>query len=337
MLHFVLELNFVGFLTSLFLLAFANVTYAGGAHVYISAGSSLVSWNTEYRNIITKVHLHPDFPCVGTKITFTYEDQKEGDSVATTTEHSNTAIIEEVGARWLNGKSVYDCGTYAKYASKNRELKYAVIVISTPDGETHERKVALNFQSNEPIVSSDESLPWDWEFFAQPTSNPAPSGNINAWVLNQEVVPLDSRKVTVKWGAFDGYPGTFTIYVKSESNKNDWEEKFDGSKGPSATFTLRAEQDYHIKVHGCMDKFGTCVDSNVLLLPKIQIQENKVVFPSPSTIAEPSSDSNTEQLNKKVEDLQNQLEESKKTQSVLEQRINGLVDFIKKLFPFFNK
>lgn len=324
-------------LGSLFLLAslvFVSPVSAGGGHVYIDLGSTLSSWNnpSSPRQIVAKVHLHPDVPCIGTKITFKYENPKDGDSYTTGAPKGNTFTITEEGRRWLNGRSVYDCGTYAKYTSSNRELKYAIIVVTTPKGDITERKVALNFQSNEPIQSAGDSLPWDNEVFNTPTHSPY----INIWVLNQEVVPLDSRKVTVKWGAFEGYPGTFTIYVKSASNKNDWEEKFDGSKGPSATFTLRADQDYHIKVHGCMDKFGTCVDSNVLLLPKIQVKENKVVYPSPSTVTEPSSDSNTDELNQKIENLQNQLDQSKKTQNILEQRINDLLNFIKRLFPFFN-
>ncbi len=53
---------------------------------------------------------------------------------------------------------------------------------------------------------------------------------------------------------------------------------------------------------------------------------------SPSPIGE---NKQVDELNKKVNDLQNQLDQSKKTQSVLEQRISNLVDFIKRLFPFF--
>src|SRR3989338_532474 len=129
------------------------------------------------------------------------------------------------------------------------------------------------------------------------TTNPTPPpANITARIANQQFVEQYSRQVTVKWGAFDGYPGTFTIYVKATTNKNDWEQKFDGSKGPSATFNLKADQDYHIKVHGCMDKFGTCVDSNILLLPKLQKQEN----PNPTISPAPSGDNkNVEELNKK--------------------------------------
>lgn len=57
---------------------------------------------------------------------------------------------------------------------------------------------------------------------------------------------------------------------------------------------------------------------------------------TPTITPSPAPDnSKVEELSQKVEDLQNQLEQSKKDQSFLEQRVNDLVDFIKKIFPFF--
>lgn len=167
-----------------------------------------------------------------------------------------------------------------------------------------------------------------------PTSPPA---TINAWILRQNLVGQNSREVTVKWGAFGGNQGTFTIYAKA-ANKSTWDEKFDGSKGPSATFTIKANQDYHVKVYGCMDKFGTCVDSNTLLLPKMQTDDGKVIIPKPiESVSSTPANNNDEvaALNKKVASLEGKLAESQKKQNVLEQRIGDLINFIKRLFPFF--
>lgn len=171
-----------------------------------------------------------------------------------------------------------------------------------------------------------------------PVGNPipssAPSASINAWILNQEVSSdASNRQVTVKWGAFDGNPGTFTIYGRLATNKNNWDKLSENQRGPSAQVTIPAYEDYYIKVSGCQDKIGTCADSNVLLLPKFQKQDGKVVIQSPSPVSDENS--KVEELNKKVENLQTQLDQSKKAQSVLEQRINDLVSFIKNLFPFF--
>lgn len=46
-------------------------------------------------------------------------------------------------------------------------------------------------------------------------------------------------------------------------------------------------------------------------------------------------ESNNKELEQKIANLEAQLEESKKEQNILAQRINDLVSFLKKLFPFF--
>ncbi|RJQ38498.1 hypothetical protein C4559_01775 [Candidatus Microgenomates bacterium] len=161
----------------------------------------------------------------------------------------------------------------------------------------------------------------------------ASSISINAWILNQQTSDASNRQVTVKWGAFDGNPGTFTIYGRLTSNKNNWDKLLENQKGPSAGVTIPADKDYYLKVSGCKDKIGTCADSNVLLLPKFQEQDGNIIIQNPSTVS--NEDSKVKELNNKVENLQNQLDQSKKNQFVLEQRINDLVNFIKKLFPFF--
>lgn len=57
--------------------------------------------------------------------------------------------------------------------------------------------------------------------------------------------------------------------------------------------------------------------------------------PTPIISSVPIADEQkTEELNKRINDLQDQLDQSKKKQTVLEQKINDLINFIKKLFPF---
>jgi hypothetical protein len=58
--------------------------------------------------------------------------------------------------------------------------------------------------------------------------------------------------------------------------------------------------------------------------------------PSPSVISTPQADNGkVEELNKKVQNLQYQLDQSVKKQNILEQRITELVNWIKSVFPFF--
>lgn len=54
-----------------------------------------------------------------------------------------------------------------------------------------------------------------------------------------------------------------------------------------------------------------------------------------TSIASVSDSAESENLNKKVADLEKQLEESQKRQSILEEKISQLVSFLKSIFPFF--
>lgn len=72
----------------------------------------------------------------------------------------------------------------------------------------------------------------------------------------------------------------------------------------------------------------------MLFVPKINNDSGKVI-PLPVPSSSPS-DVKKDDLAKKVASLEAQLAESKKEQNILSQRVNDLVNFIKKLFPFFN-
>lgn len=424
-------MNLTKALGSLFLLAtltFVPSVLAGGGPVYISLGSTLASWNnpSSPRQIVAKVHLHPDVPCVGTKVTFKYEDQKDGDNVSTGAD-GNAYVIQEVGARWLNGKSVYDCGTYAKYTSKNKELKYGIIIVSTPKGEIHKRKVALNFQNNDPIISSDDTLPWDNEISAANLSTPtnlrvtqiettadpntrnvhimwdpvkgatsyviyknagssyyyhttvdtnlyemkinknsvfyisvsakkndvestrsqvltidlaqekisdsAPSGNIYIKVGAQKYLGGPKRQVTLSWSSVSNAV-KYNVYARLADTK-DYGAAIEGTGSLSTQVGINAFLDYYVKVDACNS--AGCVSSNEVFVPKMKKEDGgTVIIPSPSTVATSSiNNSSTDELNKKLENLQNQLEESKQRQGILETRLNQLISWIKSILPFF--
>lgn len=341
-------MNLIKVLGSLFLLAaltFVPSAFAGGQLVDLNADSyGATNSDGTYGRIMRFVWRGA--PCEGTEVTFKFVDPKDGDYVMTTSGNATFVFTKDRQPYYKNGEQV--CGTNAKMGSKVLGERNVTVMVKSGssvwadspvikvdfDGQYH----AGNSTNGYNYMSSQDD-PYYALIQSQQTSNPTPpSATINAWLLKQELSGGNSRKVTIKWSAFDGYSGTFKVYAKSTSNKNNWEESFDGSKGPSADITLKADQDYHLKINGCMDKWGTCVDSNVLTLPKLQRNEGgTIVVPSPSTIitTPAPTNSNVEDLNKKVENLQTQLDQSKKTQSVLEQRINDLVNFIKKLFPFF--
>ena len=325
-------------LGSLFLLGslvFVSPVFAGGQMVAVYADpDGAVNNNGLYLRVI-RVYLNPTIPCKGTALTFHFNKPEDGDYIATGSNTSTFTMPED--------RSDSGCHTYAKMGSmvkgvrqiqvdaRNGDTRYTGSAIMVDfDGEYHGDN-----ETNGYMYRSSTDDPYS-SLVTNSTNPTPPPANINAWVLSQQLDGSNNRHVMIKWGAFDGHSGTFTIYGRLTSNKNNWEKLSEGQRGPSAIINLKANEDYYIKVSGCMDKFGTCVDSNTLLLPKLQKQEGKIAFPSPSNVATPSTDnSKVDELNQKVENLQNQLDQSKKTQSVLEQRVNDLVSFIKRLFPFF--
>ncbi len=332
---------------SLFLLAslvFVPPVFAGGGGVYVDVTKT----DDPLANIV-RVYINPAlYTCKGINVSLSFLVPEDGDRISGSDSNGSSTINNDPEYASINGKEYLRCSTYLKVYTAHTKLNRILnIYLKGMAGES--RQIAFS-AGYEPDYNSSLLLPWEDSNYSapvpQPSNEPVPSANINVWLLDQRFVGQNKREVTVKWGAFGGHSGTFTIYAK-QANKNDWDEKFDGSKGPSATFNIKANQDYQIKVNGCMDKWGICVDSNIINLPgakdDIAYQDfhpkNDVSYVSPTPTAD---NNNVDQLNeqssslsKKVENLQNQLDQSKKTQGVLEQRINDLVNFIKRLFPFF--
>lgn len=328
--------NFLAGLLLISSLLFASPALAGGGAVYVNVTKT----DDPLANIV-RVYINPaQYTCKGINVSLSFATPEDGDRISGSDSNGSSTINSDAEYVTVNGKEYLRCSTYLKVYTAQTKLNRILNVKLNVGGES--RQIAFS-PGYEHEYNSSLLLPWEDISYSAPNPQPinelAPSANINAWVLRQELVEGNKRKVIVKWSAFDGFSGTFKVYVKSASNKNDWEESFDGSKGPSAEISLKANQDYHIKINGCMDKFGTCVDSNVLTLSKLQNDENKEIVldqkpsPTPTPIVDDSKSDET--LNQKVASLEAQLEQSKKEQNILAQRINDLVNFLKKIFPFF--
>lgn len=312
---------------------------AGGQLFDLTADTN--GWKSDIgygRNV--RVFINPSFPCKGTELTFKFIDPKDGDYIATGDGNTGTYVLKDDG---ING-----CSTYAKMASKNSETRQitvtgkngdrvweapnAPVILVDFDGQYH----AGNAYNGYNYRSSTEN-PYGSSINAVPTTLPVPSGSITVSVLSQERVAPYSRKVVIKWSSLDGNSIFYDIYATPSDEKN-WEQLLSDQGGPSATLDIRADKDYFVKVQGCIRKVGNCVDSNVLFVPKTQNDDRTVITPKPiqSISTGPTNDTGQiEELNKKVSQLEGKLEESNKNQSALEQRINELVAFIKRLFPFF--
>lgn len=309
----------------------APLTLAGGQLVHLTADTEGWSTNSDLYGRVMRVSLNPDFPCKDTEITFRFIEPKDGDVVST----------EDGGATYTGRENTTDytthCSTYAKLSSKvkgerlvtvdvkngSRVWKDSPVIMVHFDGEYHPDNHYGQYAYSTPKGSTVVINP-------TPPTNPFKDGKIEVRLLNQEMVSNSTRVVTIKWGAFGGSPTTSKIY--GSTDKTNWDFLVDDQRGPSASLKL-TNQDYFIKLNGCVHKYGTCVDSNVLFIPKLNTDSgNVIITPPPSS--SPSGVENDD-LAQKVASLEAQLAESKKEQSILEQRVNDLVNFIKNLFPFF--
>lgn len=172
---------------------------------------------------------------------------------------------------------------------------------------------------------------------SQVTSPPKPStpgGDIYLKVGVQRYVGEPKRYVYLSWNKVEGAV-KYNVYTRL-SDMNEYGAAIVGTGSLSTEIGINAFLDYYAKVNAC-NSVG-CISSSEVFIPRMKKEEGGVVVaPSPSTVitVPPTNNSNVEELNKKVGSLQNQLEASKKKQNTLEQRINDLVSFIKRFFPFF--
>lgn len=309
----------------LFLLAslvFVSPVLAGGGPVEFTIDPSQGQALNPGEQYIVYARVYADGPyptyCKNCFIKLALQNPQEGDYLA-----QNDGVTNDEGR------------IYAEVISKvpgNRTIYVSELRNTDGARRTANSSVVLNYTGESILPPNPTPTP-------TPPSTPAPSAEINVWLLSQQLDRSTNRNIVIKWSAFDGNPGTFTIYGRATSNKNNWDKLLDGQRGPSATINIRADEDYYIKVNGCQDKAGTCVDSDILLITKLQGKDGKIVSPqNPNLIISPTPNGDNkrvDELNKRVENLQNQLEESKQRQSFLEIRLNQLVSWIKSIFPFF--
>lgn len=327
---------------SLFL--FAAKSLAGGQLVSLDA-DSYGSTNSDgtYGRIMRVVS--QAFPCEGTEVTFKFVDPKDGDYVMTSSGNATFVFTKDRQPYYQDGESV--CGTTAKMGSKVLGERNVTVTVKNGnsvwadppvikvdfDGQYH----SDNFYNGYSYSSSQDHLSYRLthpQTTPNPTPYPAPTGTLTVNVLSQQIIQPNNRTVLLKWSALEGGSIFYDIYGKSTKDAG-WQRLLSDQGGPSATVTIKANEDYSIKVQGCIRKVGNCVNSNELLLTKIHKQEGKVVIPQVTSIAANTDNQQVEELNKKVGELEGKLAESQKRQNALELAFNNLVSWLKTHIPFF--
>ncbi|OGE26520.1 hypothetical protein A3H85_00390 [Candidatus Daviesbacteria bacterium RIFCSPLOWO2_02_FULL_40_8] len=318
-----------------------TVILAGGPVGQIQADTQ--GWRSDIgygRNI--RFFLGLGTPCLGTQVTFKFTDSQPNDYIMTSS-GNETVIMDE------------SCGVYAKMASLNLATRSVTAIVKAGDktytdpyiptikvdfdGQYHTDSAYDNYSYRTSVEDpyKDYRNPTDY-----PTVKPLPTiqDDIKVWLLNQKadasVNKYGGRTATVKWSAvnIDGYKVLYDIYITESGGKTSIRQS---EYGPSAVLYLESDKDYTVKVKACINKVGSCKDSNAIVIPKFENKNGVFVTPSvtPMISVAPEQDQTTDQLNQKINDLQNQLNESKKQQGLLETRLNDLINFIKNLFPLF--
>lgn len=342
----------LAFLTGLFLFSLTTTQIlAGGWPISTWSWDNPDAWKPDYKLTYVRVHLAPDVPCKGTTVTFKYENPQAGDNVSAGGENGSFTFTEDgYKVSKYNGARIPDCTTYAKFMSSNNVLKYGIAEFKTAEGKAYSTKFALNFQLSSPSnTDSEEKYPLPWEEdYAKKAASPSPAtyslpkGDISVWILNQQFIAPNMRQVTIKfgWPETEGNIG-YNIFIRKENEKT-WEKQLTGERGPSAKLNIKDNGDYYIKVQGCLDKIGTCVDSKDLFIPKLkktgepkqkienEQEQDKKLVPTTTIVS-----SDAAKLQQRVDDLQKKLEESQQRQSVLEARFNQVLSWIKSVFPLF--
>lgn len=224
---------------------------------------------------------------------------------------------------------------------------YAKVISKVPGNRTIYVSELRNTDGTRIIANSTVVLNYTGEFLLpSPTPSPTPSpssqpqpiippeGSIYVKVGTQRYVEGPKRYVYLSWNKVEGAV-KYNVYVRLSDIK-EYGGALVGTGSLSTEVGINAFLDYYVKVDAC--NTAGCISSSEVFVPRMKKEEGGViVVPPPSTvITTPSpNNSNIEELNKKVENLQSQLEESKQKQNFLESRLNQLISWIKSIFPFF--
>lgn len=231
-----------------------------------------------------------------------------------------------------------------KIVSNVPEIRTVYAEVTLPDGTVYTSSSAiLNF--------TGKLLYWTYDGYKTPEEIAAiPKIHVDIPAIEitdfSRLINNNQRIVTFKVTG----PKDTLLDIWAKADGEEYQDNASGAQTSSgvAWAYVDAKKNYTFKARSCNEKacsdFGNEVSLSLGALaykPTI-VKQNDISSNEPASITPPqvfisklNSSSETAQLNKKINDLQNQLEQSKQKQNTLEQRITDLVNFIKSLFPFF--
>lgn len=212
---------------------------------------------------------------------------------------------------------------YAKVVSKTAGNRIIFAEVTLPDGSIYiSSKAILNYSSGQstPSIYPDSGKPISGDLVVTVSSQN---------LLNDPSYKGKPREVFIKWNDLLG-ADYYEVYLRPSGYEN-WAMPQDGvTREKSSKIILSAEYDYYVKIQGCNS--SECRNSNELFVAKMSA--DKLFTPNPS-ITPLLGDKKVEELNKKVEKLEDELSKTQKKQSLLEEKFNQLLKWLKSIFPFF--
>ncbi|MBI3485891.1 hypothetical protein HY025_02995 [Candidatus Daviesbacteria bacterium] len=327
----------VSFLT-LGVLSFPALTFAGGGPMSLYAFPLRPFDQT--KTFILQADITTTEPCDQIKPVFKFKDSVDGDSITPFTppsdgtyftRHYNTGqpdfIWREVCTTYVQAKSA---------AAKQRTAVVAAIV----NGSEVDRETLVSF--------GDDPFSKQLQNFGRTNDyNNTPSVD----VISEKYLGGVKREVNLQWQKIS-WATKYAVFAREIIDGSAMVEPttpLTTTSETKATINLAAFSDFYISVVACKTddpcsfKKDSMYESFLSRIRNVQQASNPVkVSTSISQIqpviaqASPNQDSKKlDELNKKVSDLENQLNESKKRQSFLEEKVNYLTSWIKSIFPFF--
>jgi len=334
------------------LLFLTTPVLAGGGNAYIN-----VTETDDPHWMIVRAYVNPaNVNCQGMTVSFNFLSPEDGD-IVNGSNGGNTSTTSDAAYETVNGKQYLRCSAYAKVYAKNFEMNRLFRVSFKGSNIDEYRDFAVSFdQYNYPNYLV--LLPW--EEIPIPSSMPIVAAPTMIYPQDNQTIDLEGAylfKVKPAEGATGYLFGLFQDNVMVYENYRD--SKTLSSNGE---FALWEANPAHVKFHqgnikvmirALVNKQWTDArEITVNLKPRggntpvqtttaLQQTPNPLVVPVPPVLKPPqqiivvSDSSASAALQNKVDELQKKLEESQQKQSVLEQQLNQIINWIKSIFPFF--
>lgn len=361
------KLLFVPVLSLISLLFFSTPIFAGGGNAYIN-----VTETDDPHWMIVRVYVNPtNVNCQGMIATFNFGNPEDGDKISGSN-GDNTSTAGDAAYETINGKQYLRCSTYAKVYAKNFEMNRQFRVSVKGSNIDEYRGSAVSFDSyNYP--NNLVLLPWEVSpNYIPPTTSPVPTPiatpSITPLDAPQMVYPADKQELDLeraymfKVQPVEGASGyLFGLFQDGGVIFDNYRDgKYLSSNGE---FALWESSPFHAKFHSgemrvtiraLVNGMWTEAREITVILksrggsgttPISSTQSStlvtQVALPAPPTITSTqqiitvTDSSASAALQKRIDELQNKLEQSQQKQSALEERLNQIISWIKSVFPFF--